>query len=113
MNEPNINDMLQSVLSDPKALSGVMKLAQELMQGQDGNALGAMVKSDGEKTPPSPAPAPDSPGDAPSLPKLLAYDKNRTELLKALRPYLSESRRGKVDYILNILQILALAGNLK
>lgn len=34
------------------------------------------------------------------------------KLLLALRPYLNETRRDKIDFVLKILQLLELAGNL-
>ena len=37
---------------------------------------------------------------------------NERRLLLALRPYLSEARRDKIDFVLKILQLLELAGNL-
>ena len=37
---------------------------------------------------------------------------NERQLLLALRPYLSEGRQDKIDFVLKILQLLELAGNL-
>lgn len=46
----------------------------------------------------------------PQLSRLFNHDENRTRLLVALKPYLGKNRREKVDYIMNILQLMELAG---
>lgn len=46
----------------------------------------------------------------PQLSRLFNHDENRSRLLIALKPYLGKNRREKVDYIMNILQLMELAG---
>ena len=57
--------------------------------------------------------------ESPPEPKALPVRKekdsereNERRLLLALRPYLSEARQDKIDFVLKILQLLELAGNL-
>ena len=109
----DMNELLGRVLNDPAAMGNIMKIAQGLMNNP---------------SPPSPEPEQEEPpaqndngnpaaqlppGLLSGLPKILSYDENRANLLKALKPYLSDGRREKVEHILNILNILQMAGNLK
>lgn len=56
-----------------------------------------------------------SPQEIPSLAPVKRKDGVREDerrLLLALRPYLSQTRQEKIDFVLKILQLLELAGNL-
>jgi len=118
----DMNEMLGRVLNDPQAMSGLMKIAQGLMnnssQEESSPARPPVPESD-EAPEREEAPSPQSPlsqlppGLLSGLPRILSYDENRANLLNALKPYLSDGRRDKVEHILNILKILQLAGSMK
>lgn len=102
----DINEMLSKVLSDPEALNGVMKIARGMMNSNDEKSGERPPATEGVKTEGGEAPA----FKLPALPAALSYDEDRVNLLKALRPYLGESRRRKVDYIISMMNVLKLLG---
>lgn len=122
MNSGDINDMLGRVLQNPEALSGIMKLAQGLMNnGGEGTAPPPQQSTQNtqntsdtsNKSVMSDMPEGDT-HEALSkteIPRLFVHDENRTRLLAALKPYLGKSRREKVDYILNLLRLMELVGS--
>lgn len=88
----DMNDMLGKVLNDPQAMNGIMKIAQGLMNNSPSSDEQREEHSEPE------APKKEMPSRLPpelisGLPRLLAYDENRVNLLNALKPYLSEGRR--------------------
>lgn len=123
MNSGDINEMLGRVLQNPEALSGIMKLAQGLMNGGgEGVAPRPQQSTQSQSTTDASETSASetqymSEGDMreaiskSDLPRLFAHDENRTRLLSALKPYLGKGRREKVDYILNILRLMELAGS--
>lgn len=115
-----LEEKLNSILSDPEAMAQVMSLAQSLSAQTDGT-----TPSDA----PSP-PAPDSGSDVSAMlsravssldPELLRRllpvlsQLNREEssqtaaLLYALRPFLREDRRGKVERAVQLARLIHLA----
>ena len=122
MNNGDINDMLGRVLQNPEALSGIMKLAQGLMNNGGGESTAPQPQQSTQNTSGTTAINTSDMSDMPEggirealskteLPRLFVHDENRTRLLAALKPYLGKSRREKVDYILNILRVMELAGS--
>lgn len=127
----DINEMMNRVLSDPEALSGMMKIAKGLMNnGEKNDVYNKDDVADGIRRPANQVNQEaqvrneeDSVGQGEmshsqqnifnqmKLPQLLTYDENRVKLLGALRPYLGDGRRQKVDYILNMMRVLKLMGN--
>ena len=119
-------EKLNAILSNPEAMAQVAALAQSLGGGEE------PAPKSGEGPPPGPAPSRDAPegaapapGDLSSLlgqidPGLIArllplaqewnspQDHQRRQFLYALRPYLRESRRDKVDRALQIAKMLHL-----
>ena len=119
-------EKLNAILSNPEAMAQVAALAQSLGGGEE------PAPKSGEEPPPGPAPSRDAPegaapapGDLSSLlgqidPGLIArllplaqewnspQDHQRRQFLYALRPYLRESRRDKVDRALQIAKMLHL-----
>ena len=95
-----LEEQLNSILSDPKQMEQIAGLARSLMGGG------------GEAKPP---PDPGDPGlDAGLLQKLMRAMKGgepgrEQALLKAMEPYLSEKRRGKVDRALQIARLARIA----
>lgn len=107
---------LLSILSDPNALSGVTGALKK---------LGILSSEDGDKTEEELSPQPERSGDPSSIsalsidpelmkriPQLLSVasklgsaqkrDDNRSRLLLALRPYLSERRRSAIDRLITL-----------
>ncbi len=112
MAELNINDILGKVLENPDAIGKVLSL----MNSPEGNAIGSMLGSmlgggaqgaegtsggDGDKERQDALPAKADPS-----PPKRDEAACRVALLKALMPYLNESRRGKVEYIMKLLQVM-------
>lgn len=102
-------EKLNAILSNPEAMAQVASLAQSLGQSQES-----------AEAPPSPAPASGGEGlfglDPALLQKVLplltelndSRTGEREQLLYALRPFLKESRRDKVDQALRAARILSL-----
>ena len=104
----DINEILKSVLQNPEAISGVMKLAQGMMNNVKDS--GAEIKNDNSDRQRDNGSENDGMDKIksvlPSLPSSFAYDEDRVRLLKALRPYLGENRRKKIDNIISIMTLL-------
>ena len=97
-------EKLNSILGDQQAMGQIMALAQ---------SLGKQSSSDQEEKDTAPEPAEDAPPDLSQLmgnldPKMVQLgmrlmreyqqdDGQNTALLQALRPYLREERRGRLD----------------
>ncbi len=136
MNNGDLNDVLGRVLQNPEALSSIMKLAQGLRNNGEQNSAPAPQQNQTTQQPQPQQPmqtsqeqdmlppedrdiqpresTPDVPvgnfRDAAGLSRLFNHDENRSKLLFALKPYLGKNRREKVDSIMNILQLMELAG---
>ncbi len=97
-----LEDQLNSILSDPKQMEQIAGLARSLMGG------GAGPESPG-------TPAPGDPGIDPGLLKKLTRAMKdggggrEQALLKAMQPYLSEKRRGKLDRALRLAKLARIA----
>lgn len=97
----DFSKILKMVTDNPAMLQTALSFAGKL---KDSTANTPPVKD------PPPAEVVFTP-DQPVLKKETARD-NERQLLLALRPYLSEARQEKIDFVLKILQLLELAGNL-
>ena len=116
------DEKLNSILSNPDAMSQIMQLAQSLSGGQE-------QPSAPPSPPPSPTPAPRQSAPAQDMlsslaggldPKLLTrllpiiqelggqQDSNARALLYALRPYLREDRQEKVERALQLARLFHL-----
>ena len=116
------DEKLNSILSNPDAMSQIMQLAQSLSGGQE-------QPSAPPSPPPPPRPAPRQSAPAPDMlsslaggldPKLLTrllpiiqelggqQDSNARALLYALRPYLREDRQEKVERALQLARLFHL-----
>lgn len=100
MNE--LEEQLNSILSDPEQMEKIAGLARSLMGG-------------GESAGPAPQTPPDTAGlDAGLLQRLRGLmqsggDGREQTLLKAMAPYLSERRRGKLDRALQLARLARVA----
>ena len=99
-----LEDMINSVLSDPEQMSKIAGLAQSLMGGEDSSPVPKQ----------SPLPGGLDPAMLGSLQRLMgaAEDKpgQSEALLRAMQPYLSEKRRSKMDRALKLAKLAKLAG---
>lgn len=105
-------EKLNSILGDQQAMGQIMALAQ---------SLGKQSSSDQEEKDTAPEPAEDAPPDLSQLmgnldPKMVQLgmrlmreyqqdDGQNTTLLQALRPYLREERRGRLDKAVQIAKM--------
>lgn len=105
-------EKLNSILGDQQAMGQIMALAQ---------SLGKQSSSDQEEKDTAPEPAEDAPPDLSQLmgnldPKMVQLgmrlmrkyqqdDGQNTALLQALRPYLREERRGRLDKAVQIAKM--------
>ena len=97
----DLGKILKMVTDNPSLVQSAMSFASKMR----------------ENSPPSPpaqepsAPAP-LPLPTPALPSQNKAREDERRLLMALRPYLNETRKEKIDFVLKILQLLELAGTL-
>lgn len=109
----NISEMLQSVLSDPETMKKLMNVAGGIMGGNSPSE--ASPVSAGQSSSDEVEESSDIGAAATSLKGLFSDsvgkpgNDERIALVKAIRPYLSESRRQTADGILNLMKILKLA----
>jgi len=93
-----LEDMINSVLSDPGQMERISSLARSLMGGEEGGQ----------------SPAPPEPDGAMlgRLSALMGRDEgsDKRALLEAMKPYLSEKRRQKMDRALRIARLARIAG---
>ena len=93
-----LEEQLNSILNDPEQMARISSLAQSLMGGEG---------------PPAPSPSPGGEGALPG--KLLSLlgrqegDGDKRALLEAMKPYLSEKRRGKLDRAMRLTRMAKLA----
>ncbi len=97
-----LEDRLNSILSDPEQMARISSLAQTLMGGQ-GEAGAAPPP--GQELPTENA----LPGKLMSLLSRQGEDAEKRALLEAMKPYLSEKRRGKLDRAMRFARLAHLA----
>ena len=91
-----LEDKINSVLGDPKQMEMISRLAKNLM---------------GESAPP---PSSEPPGGIDPemlgrIGRLMQTDSGSSAVLEAMKPYLSEKRRGKVDRAIKLSRIARIA----
>ena len=99
----DLEDRLNSILSDPEQMARIQNLAQSLMGGGEGEAGAASPSGAG--------------GEAESallgrLGALLGQqggDAEKRALLEAMKPYLSEKRRSKLDRAMRLARLARVA----
>ena len=85
----DFEDSLNSILNDPDKMQSIASMARSLMGGES------------EESVPVP--------DTGALQKLMGAGGRDAKLLEAMRPYLSDKRRGKMDRALRIARLASLA----
>ncbi len=95
-----LEDRLNSILNDPEQMARISSLAQSLMGGE--------AKPGSSQTE---APAADAalPGKLAALLGQQSGDPDKRALLEAMKPYLSEKRRGKLDRAMKLTRMAKLA----
>ena len=102
MNE--LSDQLGAILNDPEQMARINRLAQSLLGGGDALEGSAPVSSAaGEEGPDS--------AMLSRLGSLLGQsgDQDQRALLEAIKPYLSEKRRGRLDRAMRLTRMAKLA----
>ena len=111
-----LQDKLNSLLSDPAGMAQVVQLAQQLSSTMEPSA--APTPQSGAPTPPpSPNPPPSTalPGGIdlstvsrflPMLQALFSDQSHSMQLLNALRPYLKEEKQGKVERAARLARLI-------
>lgn len=111
-----LQDKLNSLLSDPAGMAQVVQLAQQLSSTMEPSA--APTPQSGAPTPPpSPNPPPSTalPGGIdlgtvsrflPILQALSSDQSHSMQLLNALRPYLKEEKQGKVERAARLARLI-------
>lgn len=127
----DISSRINQILSDPQSMQQLQTLAQSLglstpaetappppppSGGLDMSQLGAMLSQFGlgqQSGPPSPAIDMNSILQIQQAMQLFANGNKNVELLRSLRPLLSEKRQKKVDDAVRIMQLIQMLPMLK
>lgn len=111
-----LQDKLNSLLSDPAGMAQVVQLAQQLSSTMEPSAA-PTPQSGAPSPPPSPNPPPSTamPGGIdlstvsrflPMLQALSSDQSHSMQLLNALRPYLKEEKQGKVERAARLARLI-------
>lgn len=107
----DLNQKLADILEDPESLERMRQMAESLFGGNSKSEEAAGKSSDES-------------ADMPSFEELQSIinivsqlnsqkDNNRTQLLRALKPYLNEQRKSKADNAIKLLKLFELLPLLK
>ena len=112
--DSNFSDKLNQILSDPEGMEKIVSLAK---------TLGASEAGSTPREEPKAEPAPDSaPSPLPGILKslsssplgqaLLSGEKERIQLLCALKPYMSDAKRQKLTTVISAMESLETLGSI-
>ena len=93
--DSNFSDKLNSILSDPEGMEKIVSLAKSLGEKKED------IREQKSQ------PAPDilkNIASSPLFSMLTEGEKERICLLKALKPYMSDARRAKLDTVINAME---------
>ncbi len=117
----NFSDQLKTVLSDPDAMATIAKLAQNFAQKNASQGEGGASETEAtpaQISPPVTEPAFGGIGDlmrqpaiAGALNLLSNGSQERVALLKAMRPFVKEEKKEKLDRIIQTMKMLELLGS--
>ena len=96
----DINEKLNTLLSDPDSMARIMQLAQQLSGGSGGQQTAAPPPPTAASAPPAPMPSIDPQLIAKFLPIIQEFSRDNsqtTQLLYALRPFLKDGKQEKVE----------------
>ena len=102
---PDISGMISGLLSNPAAMS----MLSSLIGGMKSGAADAPASVAPISPPPPPAPRQDAVPALASLHGGAKRDDRRSELLCALKPFVSPSRREMIDRLVGIVALIELA----
>lgn len=103
----DLSEKLSGILSDPAAMKEIAALASQL--GVE--APGIHTEEEPRSPRPGPAPADDTVSQLMSLAPMLGslkQEDDTTRLLDAMRPFLSEERRQKLDKAKRLIRVMKL-----
>ena len=107
----NLGEKLQSLLSDPKSMEAVMQVAKSLGQSvgaQEQEAQSAEPKVE-EKTEETKAKETGAAFPFPAILHMLDQGKgDRGAVLRAIRPYVEDKKRTKLDQVMKTMQSVEL-----
>lgn len=116
-----LQDKLNSLLSDPAGMAQVVQLAQQLSSTMEPSAAPTPQSGAPHPGPPSPPPSPNPPPSTalpggidlgtvsqflPVLQALSSDQSHSMQLLNALRPYLKEEKQGKVERAARLARLI-------
>lgn len=116
-----LQDKLNSLLSDPAGMAQVVQLAQQLSSTMEPSAAPTPQSSAPHPGPSSPPPSPNPPPSTalpggidlgtvsrflPVLQALSSDQSHSMQLLNALRPYLKEEKQGKVERAARLARLI-------
>lgn len=100
-----LEDMISHVLNDPKQMEMINDLAKSLMGGQEDAGAGKFS---------APAMPDIDPAMLGRITRLMqaggSENRNERALLEAMKPYLSEKRRDKMDRAMRLAKLARIAG---
>lgn len=112
----NFEDKLNSVLANPQMMSQIMAMAQSLRQSNQSNEPSPVQEpTSGEKAPQQSGNAPMLNLDSDTIQKIFTatqqtgIDKNQQGLLRALTPYLCQTRIAKLEKAMRAAKIAGFA----
>lgn len=99
----DIKSKLSEILNDPEALSNLGQMAETLFSGDNSS-------TDDSASQPQGFPDMEQLGNIMAIMSKLngSQDNDRTRLINALKPYLSEKRQAKADNAIKLLKIMEL-----
>jgi hypothetical protein len=112
----SLEETLSQVLGNPQMMQQIMNLAQSL--GQQDQSASPPSQSPPSQSPLSPSPPPPVLPDGATVQKLAGLagmagvDKDQQALLRALGPYISRERRGKLERAMRAAKMAAAASEM-
>ena len=111
----NFEDKLNSVLANPQMMSQIMAMAQSLGQSNQNNESSVQEPNNSDTAPQQPAGSSALNLDSDTFQKIFSatqqtgIDKNQQGLLRALTPYLCQSRIAKLEKAMRAAKIAGFA----
>ena len=119
--DSNFSDKLKTVLSDPDAMATIAQLAKNFSQKNAGQVQEEMADEKAPKTVAASVPEPvfnpgfgdlmRQPAIASALNLLSSGSHERVALLQAMRPFVKEEKKERLDRIIQTMKMLELLGS--
>ncbi len=107
----DINEKLNTLLSDPDSMARIMQLAQQLSGGSGGQQTATAPPPPAAPAPPAPMPGIDPQLIAKFLPIIQEFSRDNsqtTQLLYALRPFLKDGKQEKVERAAKLARLICI-----